>query len=331
MLMLYLITTIVIYFTNYRGVNFGSMEFLSVPINDILMPQLMIGGLGAIMDIAITISSSISELIEKNKQITVSSLKKSGKEIGKDIFSTMINVLFFTYLCSGLPNFVLAIRNGFTLINYIVTYSSLELMRFLVSSIGIISYIILFFVVGKNIKTINSFKAIIISLGIIAIFILLISHLTNIGGFGIESYEEINMFSYDININMLDITISLILIGLIGAIIDSSIAISSALYELYNNSKSLTEKELYKSGLNIGKDILGTTINILLFAFLGESMTLLIWFSSSKYGISDIINSKIFCSEFIKIIFIGIGSILVIPITAKVMANKLIKNNYFNQ
>lgn len=54
------------------------------------------------MDVAITISSSISELIQK---IIIYLLKfeKSAREIGKDIMSTMSNVLFFTYLCSGLP------------------------------------------------------------------------------------------------------------------------------------------------------------------------------------------------------------------------------------
>ena len=52
--------------------------------------------------------------------------------------STMSNVLFFTYLCSGLPIFVLAIRSGFTVSNYISSNFSLELTRFLVGSIGII-------------------------------------------------------------------------------------------------------------------------------------------------------------------------------------------------
>ena len=61
-----------------------------------------------------------------------------AKEIGKDIMSTMSNVLFFTYLCAGLPIFVLALRNGFTIFNYITTNFSLELSRFLVGSIGIV-------------------------------------------------------------------------------------------------------------------------------------------------------------------------------------------------
>ena len=96
------------------------------------------GGLGAIMDVAITISSSISELIDKDNNIEKRNLIKSGKMIGKDIMGTMMNVLFFTYLCSGLPIFVLALRNGYTLSNYINNNFSLEITRFLTGSIGIV-------------------------------------------------------------------------------------------------------------------------------------------------------------------------------------------------
>lgn len=124
--------------TNYKGINFNEISFLTVPLEDIILPELLIGSIGAIMDVAITISSSISELIEKNKNISIKRLNKSAKEIGKDIMSTMSNVLFFTYLCAELPIFVLAIRNGFTMYNYITTNFSLELSRFLVGSIGIV-------------------------------------------------------------------------------------------------------------------------------------------------------------------------------------------------
>ena len=124
--------------THYKGINFNELSFLTVPLDDIILPELLIGSVGAIMDVAITISSSISELIDKDKFISIKSLNKSAKEIGKDIMSTMSNVLFFTYLCAGLPIFVLAIRNGFSIYNYITSNFTLELSRFLIGSIGII-------------------------------------------------------------------------------------------------------------------------------------------------------------------------------------------------
>ena len=124
--------------TNYKGINFNEIAYLTVPIEDILLPELLIGTLGAIMDVGITMSSSISELIDKDKNITKKNLYKSSKEIGKDIMSTMSNVLFFTYICAGLPMFVLALRNGVTITNFIASNYSIEITRFLVGSIGIV-------------------------------------------------------------------------------------------------------------------------------------------------------------------------------------------------
>lgn len=137
-LLLLVLTFLVIKMTHYQGISFNDMSFLTRPYEDIFLAELMIGGLGAIMDICITMSSSLSELIAKDSTISTKALIQSGKEIGKDIMGTMTNVLFFTYLCSGLPLFVLAIRNGFTIYNYITTSFSLELTRFLVGSIGIV-------------------------------------------------------------------------------------------------------------------------------------------------------------------------------------------------
>ena len=187
----------------------------------------------------------------------------------------------------------------------------------------IISYIILYFVNEKNIKTISSLKSIVIVLLILAFLIFITTYISRIAGFGYESYEEINMFSYDIKLDYTNIAISMILISLIGATVDSSIAISSALYEVYENNKNLSKKELFLSGMNIGKDILCTTTNTLMFAFLGDFMTLLIWFYKGHYSFLDIVNAKTFVAELIRILFSAIGCIIVIPITAYITTNSL--------
>lgn len=187
----------------------------------------------------------------------------------------------------------------------------------------IIARIVLYKVNGTNIKTKCSMKSILVVLALLTILIFIMVKLTRIGGFGYEEYEDINMFSYDVGIDYSRISIGLIIIGLIGATIDSSMAISSALYEVKENNKHLNQKELFESGMNIGKDILGTTMSTLLFAFLGEFMTLLIWFKKGNYSLGDIINAKTFASEFIKIMFSAIGCILVIPITSYITSKDL--------
>ncbi len=132
-----LLTLIVIYFTNYSGIRFEQMELLTGSYKDIFLSELILGGLGAIMDIGISISSSLNELVEKDKNITSKALIKSGFAIGKDIMSTMINVLFFTYICTSIPNLVIFFRNGLELHYLINDFISLELTRALIGAIGI--------------------------------------------------------------------------------------------------------------------------------------------------------------------------------------------------
>lgn len=188
-----------------------------------------------------------------------------------------------------------------------------------------VSCVMLFIVNGESIKTVSSIKAIAIVLLVLSVLIFSMAYISRIAGFGYESYEEINMFSYDVSIDFTDIAISMILISLIGATVDSSIAISSALFEVYENNKGLSRKELFISGMNIGKDILCTTTNTLMFAFLGDFMTLLIWFYKCDYTFLQAVNAKTFAAEIIRILFSATGCIIVIPVTAYITAGALKK------
>ena len=189
----------------------------------------------------------------------------------------------------------------------------------------LISYIILYFVNGENLKSKSSLKSIVIVLLILVILIFVVTKISRVAGFEYELNEEISIYSNDVNIDFTDISIALVLISLIGATVDSSIAISSALFEVYENNKHLQKRELFLSGMNIGKDILCTTTNTLLFAFLGDFMTLIIWYYKGNYSFLDIMNAKTFCAEFIRILFSAIGCIIVIPITSYITTNTIIK------
>ena len=226
----------------------------------------------------------------------------------------------------------LSILFNFIILMIIFYLIAVGLNPIICSLIGcfIISYIILYYVNERNVKTKSSLKSVIIVLIILSFLILFVTKISRIAGFGYESYEEINMFSYDVKIDFTNIAISMILISLIGATVDSSIAISSALYEVYDNNKNLSKKDLFLSGMNIGKDILCTTNNTLMFAFLGEFMTLLIWFYKGNYSFLEIVNAKTFVSEMIKILFSAVGCIIVIPITAYITTESLKKNNNNN-
>jgi len=252
--------------------------------------------------------------------------------VNKILLLILLMLMFYIDKKRGFKLF-LSICLNFIILMIMFYFIAIGINPIVVSLIGcfIISYIILYFVNERNVKTESSMKSIIIVLVILAVIIFGMTIFSRIAGFGYESFEEINMFSYDVNIDFTNIAIAIILIGLIGATVDSSIAISSALFEVYENNKKLSKKELFNSGINIGKDILCTTANTLLFAFLGEFMTLLIWFESLHYSLGEIINAKTFCAEMIRILFSGMGCVLVIPITAYITVQtifKLKKNPY---
>lgn len=128
---------LVITFTSGKGLRFEELQFITRPYQTVFMAGLFIGSLGAVMDVAITMSSTIFGLYEKNNKISVKALVKSGMEVGKDIMGTMTNILFFAYISGSIPLLILYFKNasplGFTLnVNL-----SLELARALAGGIGI--------------------------------------------------------------------------------------------------------------------------------------------------------------------------------------------------
>lgn len=133
-----LITFFIMEITNDSGLRYEEMQFLTSPYRMVFMAGLFIGSLGAVMDVAITLVSSIFGLYEKKPDISVKALKASGFEIGKDIMGTMTNILFFAYISGSIPMLILYFKNasplGFTLSMNL----SLEMARALAGGIGIV-------------------------------------------------------------------------------------------------------------------------------------------------------------------------------------------------
>lgn len=181
---------------------------------------------------------------------------------------------------------------------------------------------------GINVKTKSSFKSIMIILVIMTGIIFLTCYKANLQGFSAEDIESIGGYSFDINYNMNKILIGMFLITVIGTIIDTSISISSALNEVLINNPNISKNELFKSGMNIGKDILSTTINTLFFALVAEFIGFFMWHYGSSF--SYLLNYKAFVSEVSKLLLCFISSILIIPITSYIASKDLIKNKDIN-
>src|SRR5699024_10827789 len=85
------------------GLHYEDMQFLTRPYNLIFLAGLFIASMGAVMAVAISISSAMFEMYEADENVPITQLKKSGFTIGKDIMGTMTNILFFAYVSGSIP------------------------------------------------------------------------------------------------------------------------------------------------------------------------------------------------------------------------------------
>lgn len=132
-----------IYGMVYRYGEQPAWEFMEYTLGNedfeiLFLSSVIIGSLGAVMDVAITIHGSAAEIMDTAKELSRPALVKSLREIGYDIMGTMVNVLFFSYLSGSLPMFLLKSINGYSFSNIFHYDIVFEMLRFLVGSIGIV-------------------------------------------------------------------------------------------------------------------------------------------------------------------------------------------------
>lgn len=91
--------------TGYSDESVQMLQYTSTAANfkGLLFSGIVIGALGAIMDISVSIASSITEIKQSNPQISFNSLIASGFRVGKDAISTMTNTLILAYVGSSFP------------------------------------------------------------------------------------------------------------------------------------------------------------------------------------------------------------------------------------
>ena len=116
------------------------MDYVVNPsdLSELFLTGVLMGSLGAVMDVSISIAAGVAEILYRKPDISVKGLINSIREMGYDIMGTMINVLFFTYISSAIPILVIKIKNGYTLYHLINFQLVFELIRFLMGAIGIV-------------------------------------------------------------------------------------------------------------------------------------------------------------------------------------------------
>lgn len=106
-----------------------------------------------------------------------------------------------------------------------------------------------------------------------------------------------------------------VIISALGAVMDVAMSISSAQSELKTVNPQMTAKDLWRSGMNIGRDMVGTMTNTLILAILGSGMVLILYLSSLSLTWHQLMASSYIGIELISSVSSAIGVILAVPLT----------------
>ena len=196
-----------------------------------------------------------------------------------------------------------------------------------------ISYITLLKQNGNNLKTRSALLSVALIMFALSICIYLGVWKTGSGGLNeIQMIQEDVQLYYtmDIDIHMQQIAAGVVILSALGAVMDTALSVTSAVYEGALRKSGLDRREYFRSGLQVGKDIIGTTVNTLLFAYFGESMMMFAYLQQGKYNLEMVLNSK-FLFQGLAMMFVGIiACLLVVPLSAWTVSQMLTKEEEKN-
>lgn len=179
----------------------------------------------------------------------------------------------------------------------------------------------MFLVGGFNRKSASATIGCVLSL-IVAAFLSAISvKFASLTGFSNEN--SIYLYSEHPELNFVAIAVSTMILATMGAVMDVAMSIASTINEIYTIDNTKTVKELFESGMNVGRDIIGTMANTLILVYLGASLPLLLL--ASNIDMQKFLNLNQVVTEVVSALIGSCAIIVCVPITA-IVASELIKN-----
>ena len=131
-----------------------------------------------------------------------------------------------------------------------------------------------------------------------------------------ETAIYLSMNTQNIAFNFRELLFAGIVITALGACMDVGMSIASALDDLKQNNPQMGMKDLIKSGMNIGRDVIGTMTNTLILAYVGGEISLVLLFMVGDMSFSEIINKEMVITDAISAIAASMGVIFTVPITS---------------
>jgi len=180
------------------------------------------------------------------------------------------------------------------------------------------STLAIYFVHGLNWSTtaalVGTSMAVVITMALGVLF----SSLSHLTGFGTEDAIMINAAAGQINLKGL--LLAGLLVGALGALTDITIVQASVVRELAHVNPEFSIGELYRRGMNVGLDHVGSLVNTLVLAYTGAALPLLILLTLSDFSLARALNLELVAAEIVHTLVGSIGLILGVPITTYLAA-----------
>ena len=184
--------------------------------------------------------------------------------------------------------------------------------------ITVVSFVILG---GVQRKSLCAMLGTVAGTGLALLFALLAQKLCRVDGLRISEVEPLlQLRQSGTPIGLRGLLVAGVVISALGAVMDVAMSIASALEEVHAANPELGFGRLFRSGMNIGQDLVGTMTNTLILAFLGSSFTLILYLFSLGLSRYQLLPSAYLAIETISGVSSSIGMILAIPLTAAVSA-----------
>ena len=170
----------------------------------------------------------------------------------------------------------------------------------------------MYLVGGFNAKSTSAAAGALLSLifaGILSGITMLTAHLT-----GFNGENSTFLYSAHPELDFIGLTVSMIVLATLGAVMDVAMSISSTINEIYITDNSKTVKELFKSGMNVGRDIIGTMANTLILVYLGGALPLVLL--AKNIDLIKFINLNQVVTEIASALIGSIAIVICVPFTA---------------
>ena len=245
----------------------------------------------------------------------------------------LIGLLFFGLVIffgrwKGLSSFLGLLVSVLVLAKIIVPGIVAGWNPFVISLVGafIIALASLYLAHGFNKKTTIALLSTLATLFLAAIFSLIFVELTHLTGLGSDNASSLQ-FSIFQNLNLKGLLLGGIIIGALGVLDDITTGQTAAVYEIKQANQSLPFIELYKRGLNVGREHIASLVNTLVLAYAGAALPLFLIFSGdSEIPLWVSLNSETIVEEIVRTLVGSTALVFAVPISTLLAAYYFSKN-----